>query len=151
MRLREGAVTRQQKAFAEVMAATGDPTYAAAKAGYAYPTQQGIANLERPAIQAAIRERELKTLTDELLPLATAKLRKALTDDVVPWGAAMKAVEIVHKRVFGEADSAASKDPSEYTGDELNLAIQRLQREAAARAKPILEHEESIPKPGAFD
>lgn len=151
MRLRAGAVTRQQKAFAEVMAETGDATYSAAKAGYAFPTQQGIANLERPAIQAAIREKEMKILADELLPLATAKLRRALTEDTVPWGAAMKAVEIVHKRVFGDADTAANKDPSEYTGDELNLAIERLKREAAARARPIVEHEESSPKAGAFD
>ena len=143
-------MTKAEKAFAGVMAATGDPTYSAAQAGYAHPQPRGSQALARPQVQAEIRAQQLARLHNDLLPLAINTLETALTDPVVPWGSKMVASKIVLDRVYAPGEAGASKDASEMTGDELQAAIDRLRREASNRAKPVLEHEESIPKSGAF-
>ncbi|TGT76169.1 MULTISPECIES: hypothetical protein [unclassified Mesorhizobium] len=130
---------------------TGDPTHSARLAGYAHPQPRGSDNLRKPAIQAEIRAQQLARLHNDLLPLALNTIETALKDPVVPWGSKMVASKIVIDRVYAAGDAAAGKDPAEMSGDELQSAIDRLRREASERAKPILEHEESIPKPGAFD
>lgn len=151
MRLKKGAFTRQEKAFAATMAVTGDPTYSAAKAGYSTPQPRGSELIARPKVQAEIRAQQLARLHNDLLPLAINTLETALTEAVVPWGSKMVAAKIVLDRVYAPGEAGAGKDPSEMSGDELQSAIDRLRREASERAKPIVDHEESIPKSGAFD
>lgn len=151
MPLKNGKLTRRESAFAGAMAATGDPIYSAAKAGYPSPQQRSNYNLTKSAVQAEIRAQQLARLHNDLLPLAINTLETALTDPVVPWGSKMVASKIVLDRVYAPGEAGAGKDASEMTGDELQAAIDRLRREASARAKPIVEHEETIPKTGAFD
>lgn len=161
MRKREH-LTPTEIAFAEAYAATHDHIYAAEKAGYADPPSGASRALRRPAVQALIRERESAVLRDELLPLATNVLREALTNSTVPWNPRLKAVEIVHKRVFGEHDAASGKNPAEMSPAELSDTLSRLQRELSERAKPVLEHqapiveaidetEDNSPKPSVFE
>ncbi|RWA81484.1 MAG: hypothetical protein EOQ31_31560 [Mesorhizobium sp.] len=133
------------------MAVTGDPTHSARIAGYAHPQPRGSDNLRKPAVQAEIRAQQLARLHNDLLPLAINTLQTALTDAVVPWGSKMVAAKIVLDRVYAPGEAGAGKDPAEMSGDELQSAIDRLRREASERAKPMIEIEESIPKPGAFD
>ena len=151
MPLKNGKLTRQESAFAGVMAVTGDPAYSARKAGYPSPQQRGSQNMAKAAVQAEIRAQQLARLHNDLLPLAINTLETALTDPVVPWGSKMVASKIVLDRVYAPGEAGAGKDASEMSGDELQAAIDRLRREASARAKPIVEHEDSIPKTGAFD
>jgi hypothetical protein len=133
------------------MAVTGDPTYSAAKAGYSTPQPRGSEVLARPKVQAEIVRLQVARLFDEILPLAVEQHKALLTNALTPAGAKVQAIKLAYDRTLGRDDAAAGKDPSEMNGDELADAIDRLYRERAARAKPIVEHEESIPKSGAFD
>lgn len=151
MRRRKGVLTTQERAFAGVMAVTDDPTYAAAAAGYKHPQPRGSDAMRRPAVQAEIRAQQLARLHNDLLPLAINTLETALTDGTVPWGSKMVASKIVLDRVYAPGEAGAGKDASEMSGDELQAAIDRLRREASARAKPIVEHSPEPPKTGAFD
>lgn len=151
MPLKNGKLTRREKSFSAVMAVTGDPTYSAAKVGARTPQARGSEMMARPAVQAEIRAQQLARLHNDLLPAAINTLETALTDKTVPWGSKMVASKIVLDRVYASNEGGAGKDASEMTGDELQAAIDKLRREASSRAKPILEHEESSPKTGAFD
>lgn len=148
---KSGRLSRMESAFAGVAAATGDPVYAAQKVGYGSPVKRSSQNLAMPAIQAEIRAQQLARLHNDLLPLAINTLETALTDPVVPWGSKMVASKIVLDRVYAPGEAGAGKDASEMSGDELQAAIDRLRREASARAKPIVEHSPEPPKTGAFD
>lgn len=151
MPLKNGKLTRREIAFSGAMAATGDAAYSAAKAGAKSPQPRAFEMLARPAVQAEIRAQQLARLHNDLLPLALNTIETALKDPVVPWGSKMVASKIVIDRVYAAGDAAAGKDPSEMSGDELQSAIDRLRREASERAKPIVDHQESIPKSDAFD
>jgi hypothetical protein len=136
------------------MARHSDSTVAAKRAGYAQPEIAGGVIMSKPAMQAAVKERERSVLITELLPLANKALRGALMDAGVPWGAKMKAVDIVHKQAFGEHEGGSGKAPSEMTPDELAGALDRLKSELAERARPaVLDLEpaqEDIPKQDVF-
>ncbi|MBZ9706085.1 hypothetical protein LB543_05045 [Mesorhizobium sp. ESP7-2] len=145
-------MTRKEIGFSAAMAATGDAGYAAAKVGAKQPLSRAHEMLRRPAVQAEIRALQLARLHNDLLPLAINTLETALTDPVVPWGSKMVASKIVLDRVYAPGEAGAGKDASEMTGDELQTAIDRLRREASARAKPIVDVEPvEQPKTGAFD
>jgi hypothetical protein len=153
MPLKSGRLTRKELAFVDVMASTGDPTYAAKKAGYSSPQPAGSQNMANLAIQVAVKEREHAALITELLPKSTKMLGKALDGPVN--GAAMKAVEIVFKRAYGEEAGGIGKAPSEMSPDELGAALDKLKRELSERATPIIEAEpieqEDIPKEDIFE
>lgn len=144
MPLKSGRLTRQELAFVDVMAATGDPTYAAQKAGYSSPQPRGSQNMANPAIQAAVREKEHHTLIKDLLPKATLALSRAL-DVPVPTGVTMKAVDIVFKRAYGEEAGGIGKAPSEMSPDELAAALDKLKSELADRSRPpVIEHDSGV-------
>ena len=73
------------------MAATGDATYSATKAGAKSPQPRAFEMLARPAVQAEIRAQQLARLHNDLLPLALNTIETALKDPVVPWGSKMVA------------------------------------------------------------
>ncbi len=131
------------------MAETGNRRYAERQANY---KANGAAALvmARPAIQAAIRDREMAVLHNELLPLANLAVRRALTEDSVPWGAKMKAVDIVHKRVFGESEGSAGKSPSEMSPDELGQALDKLKRELSDRSTIVIDAAPEQAETGVF-
>ncbi len=145
-----GRFTEQEKRFVANMAVTGDRGAAARAAGYKSAASRD-AVMQRPAVQAAIRERELAILHNELLPLSNHVLREALTLPAVPWGAKMKAVDIVQKRVFGEQEGGSGKTPAEMSPDELSAALDRLKRELSERSTIVLEHQAEAPETGVFD
>lgn len=150
MPAKNGRFTRQEETFVSVMAKTGDKASAARAAGYkSAASQQQL--MTRPAVQAAIREHELAILHNELLPLSNHVLREALTLPAVPWGAKMKAVDIVQKRVFGEQEGGSGKTPAEMSPDELSAALDRLKRELSDRSTIVLEHQAEAPETGVFD
>ena len=151
MARRKGAISRQEQAFVSVMAATGDPTYAAAKAGYASPQPRGSQNMSRPNIQAEVARLQAERLFNEALPLAVERHIALLQNPLTPGNVQVQAIKLAYDRTLGRDDAGTAKDPSEMNGDELQAMIDRLRREAADRAKPIVDIEEDSPKAGAFD
>lgn len=151
---KKGRFTDQEETFVKVVSETGNPRAAARAAKYKSPGA-AFALAARPAIQAAIRDRELAIIHNELLPIANKTLRYALENGAVPWGAKMKAVEIVHKRVFGDVDDGKGKTAAEMTPEELSATLDRLKSELADRARPAVIEAEAIDEkpqdPGVFD
>lgn len=146
--------TRQEKAFSVVMAAVGDPTYAAAKAAYSSPQQRGSENMQRPKIQAEVARLQNERLFNEALPLAVERHIALLQNPLTPGNVQVQAIKLAYDRTLGRDDAGTAKDPSEMNGDELQALIDRLKRQAADQARPVLEHvesEEDSPKAGAFD
>lgn len=148
---KNGGFNAQEKRFVDVQAATGNPVYAAAMAGYRHPGPRATQNMLKPAVQTAVKTEQMRRLTNELLPLALDTLQTALTDDKVPWGAKMTGVKITLDRVYGADDKGERKDPSEMSADELQQAIERLRQEAGNRAKTIEAKADETPETGAFD
>lgn len=151
MPAKNGRFTRQEQTFVSVMAKTGDKASAARAAGYkSAASQQQL--MTRPAIQAAVRDAALAELHNDLLPLANSVLRMALDGSVVvPWGAKMTAVQIVHKRVFGEQEGGSGKTPAEMSPDELSAALDRLKRELSERSVSIIDATPEPSDSGVFD
>lgn len=151
---KKGRFTAQEETFVKVVSATGNPAIARREAKYKSAASV-TAVMARPAIQAAIRDHQLAVIHNELLPLANQVLRFALEEKMVPWGAKMKAVEIVHKRVFGDVDDGKGKTAAEMTPEELSATLDRLKSELADRARPPVLEAEAIDEkpqdPGVFD
>jgi hypothetical protein len=154
MPIKGGRHTLQEERFIDLMA-RGDIEPAEAAKLAAYKSSGAASKLmDRPAVQAAIREREAAIVVNELLPLANRVLKTALTSDAVPWGAKMKAVDIVHKRAFADDAGGSGKAPSEMTPDELAAALDKLKSELADRSRPAVLDlepvEEDNPKGNVF-
>lgn len=132
-----GGLNRQQKAFAERMATTGDPVYSAAKAGYSSPAPRASQNLALPHVQAEIARLQVERLFREALPAAVTCLVSIIQNDKAPAGARVQAAKVVMDRTLGTEDAARGKEPHEMTGEELARAIDELTRIASDRAKPI--------------
>jgi len=151
---KKGRFTAQEIAFVKAVSESGNPRAAAKAANYKSSAAVTEVML-RPAIQAAIRDHELAIIHNELLPIANKTLRYALENGAVPWGAKMKAVEIVHKRVFGDVDDGKGKTPAEMTPEELSATLDKLKSELADRARPAVIEAEPIDEkpqdPGVFD
>lgn len=136
MPLKNGHLTAKERAFAERMAATGDATYAATKAGYSSPMTRGSELKTRPAVRAEVARRTQDLLFNELLPLAYAAHKALLTDAAVPAGARGQAVKLAYDRTLGALEGGSEdKDPSEMTYDELQASIARLRNEQDNRAE----------------
>lgn len=151
---KRGVLTAQEETFVKAVSESGNPAAAARAAKYKSAGAVSLV-MARPAIQAAIRDRELAIIHNELLPIANKTLRYALENGAVPWGAKMKAVEIVHKRVFGDVDDGKGKTAAEMTPEELSATLDRLKSELADRARPAVIDAEPIDEkpqdPGVFD
>ena len=129
------------RTFIKEYAVTGNGTYAATRAGYAQPAARAADALKRPEIVEAVRREQITRLNNELLPLAVQAVERLLLDAKTPAGAVVQAAKLVFDRTLGAQDGGQRKDPSEMTGEELQQAIEQLRREAAERARPILEAE----------
>lgn len=130
-------LTLQQRRFAEAFVETGNRDYALRKAGYAPHRPTATKLMERPQVIAEVRRQEELRLNLECLPAAINLLQRALTDDTFPANSRVAAAKIVMDRTIGKEDAAAGKEPHEMTAEELQRAIEQLEREAGNRAKVI--------------
>lgn len=130
-------LTRKEAIFAEVMAISGDKHSALRRAGYAPHIQTADKMMRKAHIIAEVRRQEEMRLNLECLPAAINLLRRALTDDTFPANSRVAAAKIVMDRTIGKEDAAAGKEPHEMTAEELQRAIEQLEREAGNRAKVI--------------
>lgn len=142
MPLKSGKMTPQERIFTKAYAASGDAATAALKAGYARQ-DQGYVVARRSGVAEEVRKLALARLTSEALPIAVATLIEVMTDKNQRGSARNMAAKIVIDRTLGEKGGADGKEAHELTGEELARAIEDLEREAAARAKPV--------NPGVFD
>lgn len=141
MPLKGGKLTPMERAFSEKMVATGDPVYAAEKAGYSSPHARASQNMANQAIVDDIRKKCLKQLNDGILPLAIEQHEKLLKDPLTPAGARVQAIKLAYDRTLGAGDDGSTKEPHEMTSEEIDRRLAALRAEAANRSKPVLEHE----------
>ena len=121
------------------MAITGDKTYSAEKAGYKHAAIKAHAVMARQGVQEEIRRQQLARLFSEALPAAVQCLVSIITDSKAPAGARVQASKVVFDRTLGTDEGRESKEPHEMTPEELAQAIERLERVAAERAKPVIQ------------
>jgi hypothetical protein len=136
----------QERVFIKHMAATNDKTYAATKAGYSQPVARGLEKSK--ALANEVRAEQIRRLESEGLPLAVDVHLALLRDKATPAGAKVSAVKLMYDATFLRPDGdAGAKEPHEMTADELSERIAQMQREKAARAKPVQEIEGTVIEP----
>jgi len=145
-----GRKTPQERAFIEAYVETGSAKAGAAAAGYTFPKTAGHTVLARPAIKEAIALHALEKLQKEILPIALRVHAELLTDPKVPAGAKVQAVKLAYDRALGP-ESADSKPLHEMTGEELAASLDRVRRELADRAKPVIDGEIAQSVPSVLD
>jgi hypothetical protein len=124
--LKNGKLTRHERAFVGHMARTSDKEYAAHKAGLAFPEVAGYKMMAKPAVKNAVMAEAERILRDELLPLALETHKRLLSDKATPAGAQVTAVKLAYDRTLGVDDGKQAKEPSEMTYDELQASIEDL-------------------------
>lgn len=132
-----GRFTRQERAFADAFATTGDRAYSASKAGLVQPATAASKMLARDAVQAEIVRIQTQRLVEDALPAAINCLISIITSDKAPAGARVQAAKVVMDRTLGVDDARQGKEPHEMSGEELARAIGELERIASERAKPV--------------
>jgi hypothetical protein len=132
---KSGKATARERVFVDTMAASGDPVYSAHKAQYSHPPSAAVQLMKRPAVVAAVKQRELARVTDELLPLATDRVEQILRDPKENSRVVLQAAKMVWDRTLGDPDSDKGKEPHEMSADELQERISRLRDQQAAIAE----------------
>lgn len=156
MPIRGGGLTRQERIVSERFAATGDKAYAMQKAGYSMPETNAGRVFNRPAVQESIKRQQLARLNNELLPLALDTIETILRNPKASDSNKLTATSQVLKHTAGAAgEGEGAKEPHEMSAEELQHRIDALRREAAERARPIIDAEpstidEDAPSDGVF-
>lgn len=150
MPLKDGSLTPQEAIFIGHMAATGDATYSAARAGYRNAPKEGWVKANNPAIAETVRKAQVARLNNDLLPKSLDLLAKVIADDKESTRNRLTAAQVVLKYSLGAKDGAEAKDPHEMTSEEIQARIDDLRRVAADRAKPVLEAKAG-PEPSVFE
>lgn len=128
--------TDAELVFATAVAAHGDPTEAARRAGYSQPSRDAGRLMARPGVQAEIARIQTERLYGEALPAAINCLIGIITSDKAAAGARVQAAKVVLDRTLG-ADGATVREPHEMSPDELARALSALETVAASRAKDV--------------
>lgn len=153
-----GRITPMEREFVKHMARTNDSTYAATKAGYKYPELLGARLRKKPELLEATRETVQAFLRDKGGAIGVYTLAELAIDEAQPGNtrrAAAKDLAILAG--IGVTEDTADKAPSEMTPDELSRFTSQLRKQLAAlesakadQARPVIEHEEDIPKTDLF-
>jgi hypothetical protein len=139
-----GKLTAQERVVVDKFVATGDEAYAMEKARYAHPVANRARVFARPAVQESIKAKQLARLNNELLPLALDTIEGILRNPKASDSNKLTATSQVLKHTAGAAgEGGADKEPHEMSADELQHRIDALRREAADRARPVIEAEAS--------
>lgn len=137
--------TPLENRFIAEMRRTDEPVLAAARAGFRQPETLAGQLMNRPAIRDTVRREQLARLNNDLLPLAISTLQQIMTDPKATERGRLTATALVLKHTVGAAvDATEAKEPHEMSAAELQQRIEALRREAADRAKPVIEAEPSV-------
>lgn len=141
-----------ERRFAKEMARPVDPETAAAKAGYAHPRVAAYKLMKSEGVANATREETRRFLLQDAGQIAVGILVEIGTDPKQPAGARVNAADKLAKLsgiAIGEEGNA--KDPSEMDGNELRVALDKMERQKQAveraladRAKPVIEPDASL-------
>lgn len=143
MPLKTGELTKNEKAIADAMAASGSQSYVRATTRI---SAAGVSKaLARPAVQAEIARIQVERLFSEALPAAVDCLVSIIRSEKAPAGARVQAAKVVLDRTLGSDEAGDSRDPSEMSPEELSREIEKLTRLAADRARPVLDIEPNAP------
>ena len=142
MPYKDGSLTRGEQAFAVAYAELGNVAAAEKKAGIA--ATSGYHVLKRPEVQREIVAQQTARMTAEALPLAVQTLINVMGSDKAPAAARVQAAKVVLDRTLGTGEDGRTKEVHEMTPEELAQAINTMEAQAAALAKPI-------PAPNIFD
>lgn len=148
MPLKNGHLTASERRFAEVMADTGDATYAGHKAGYKSSAGISLAS-RRPEVQAEIGKRVMEKLAG-LGELAVKTVNDAMTSNTATWTNKLTAADMVLKRLE-RGEGTGGKEPSEMSADELQAAIRALQIRQAEIAEGAKDITPQPAESGVFD
>lgn len=151
MPIKGGRRTDKEALFIGHLASSGDPTYAAAKAGYSQPATDGWKKTHNPAIVEAVRKAQTARLNNDLLPKSLDLLEMLITDGKRADRVRLAAAQTVLKYSLGQAEGADAKEPHEMTPAELQARIDTLRRAMADKAKPVIEGKATAPDQGVFD
>jgi hypothetical protein len=139
-----------ERTFSAQMAATGDRTYAATKAGYSHPVQAGAKLSKHPGVVADMQRQIENELQNDLAPLATWRLRKVMLDDSqkgsVHVAGAKLILDYALKRI-----GAAERDLSEMTAEQIRELLVETERAYAARMKVVESPQSAQAAPNLFD
>lgn len=140
MPLKSGRLTPMERSFVKHYVDTSDAQYAAVKAGYKTPKNDGRRALNNEIVAAEVRKLQVARLNDELLPAAVDVLAKILTDDKASERGKIMAAKIVLDRTLGDpAAGQARKELHEMSGTELDQALAKLQGELRQRSTKALD------------
>jgi len=130
-----------QQRFAKAHAQTGDPHYAAWKAGYADPINAGNHLKGNPAVQEATRAETQRFLFERAGALSVNVLAEVAGTKTYKVDARVRAAaELAKLANIAITDAAADKPPTELTAGELGSLVDEMrqqlekQREIAAKA-----------------
>lgn len=148
----KGRLTERERKFSKAMARPMDPETAAEKAGYSHPRMAAWRLMRNEGVQAATREETRRFLLQDAGQIAVGILVEIGTDPKQPAGARVNAADKLAK-LSGIAigDEGNAKDPSEMDGNELRVALDKMERQKQAveraladRAKPVIESDTSL-------
>ncbi len=132
---KDGSMTRGEQEFAIAYAALGNVAQAEKKAGIA--VNHGYAVLKRPEVQREIVAQQTARMTAEALPLAVQTLINVMGSDKAPAAARVQAAKVVIDRTLGTGEGGQAKEIHELTPEELAMAINKLEAQAASMAMPV--------------
>jgi phage terminase small subunit len=119
-----------QRRFAKAHAQTGDPHYAAWKAGYADPISSGNQLKHNPAVQESIRADTQRFLFEKAGALSVNVLVEVAGDKSYKVDARVRAAtELAKLANIAITDAAAEKPATELTAGELGSLVEEMRRE----------------------
>jgi hypothetical protein len=132
MPLRNGRLTQMERGFVKHMAATGDKTYAAWKAGYSSPETQGCRIMQNEIIRDNVKAEQMRRLKSEGVEAATDALISNARDRTIPANSRNQASIAIWNIVQKDDDTAGpAKDLSEMSLAEITMERRRLEMRIA--------------------
>lgn len=137
--------------FVKTVARTNDPTYAAAKAGFANVSAAASKLMRNPIVAEATREEAQRLAREKGGFVGIYTLMSIALDDKQPAGARVTAAKVLaDKSGIGVEDGDGTLDLHEMNGEQLAAYAAKLQRQADAaaraqadRARPVIDAEPS--------
>ena len=118
--------------FAKAHAKTNDATFAAWKAGYSKPHELGSQLKRKPEVMSASREETIRYLYEEAGAIGAKRLGEICVDPNAPYGAQVKAAEILCKL----ANIAVKDDLSTMADSEMSAQqLDEMRRKVSAQGK----------------
>lgn len=159
----KGRFSHKEKLFVQHMARTNDATYAATKAGYAFPDIIASKLRNHPILANATRDLTQQFLRDKGGGIGVYILAELALDAAIPANTRRAAAkDLAGLSGIAIGDGVGDKLPSEMTPGELSSTIGRMTRQldalrsaSADAARPIVDaepaKEEHIPNSSVFE